>query len=92
MLGLRARRWLSLAQRSRVGAESEDEARCVLEPLGREGSRVRHSVSWPRGGDIDSVVLAPSGLALVIETGTLGTEDVASAVATVRIARTPGGT
>ena len=71
-LGLRARHWLSLAARSGVGARSEDEVQRVLVPLGREGWRVRHSVSWPGGGDIDSVVGAPSGVAFAIQTKTRG--------------------
>ena len=29
-----------------------------------------HSVSWPGGGDLDSVVVAPSGVAFAIETKT----------------------
>ena len=66
-VGFRARRWLSLAGRSGVGARSEDEVRRVLDPLGREGWRVRHSVSWAGGGDIDSVVVAPSGMGFAVE-------------------------
>jgi len=70
MLGLRVRHWLSLVARSRVGARSEDEVHRVLDPLRREGWWVRHSVMWPGGGDIDSVVVARSGLAFAIETKT----------------------
>ena len=70
MLGLRARHWLSLAARSGVGARSEDEVQRALDPLRREGWRVRHSVSWPGGGDIDSVVVAPSAVAFAVETKT----------------------
>jgi hypothetical protein len=47
--GLYARHWLSLAERSGVGARSEDEIRRALAPLEAEGWRPRHSLSW-RGG------------------------------------------
>ena len=69
-LGIYARHWLLLARRSRVGARSEDAVHRVVDPLRRKGWRVRHSVSWPGGGDIDSVVGAPSGMAFAIETKT----------------------
>ncbi|HET6869687.1 MAG TPA: nuclease-related domain-containing protein, partial [Solirubrobacteraceae bacterium] len=36
----------------------------------REGWPVRHSVSWPGGGDIDSLVVSPHGLGFAIETKT----------------------
>jgi hypothetical protein len=41
-------RWLRLADRSRVGARSEDELRRVLAPLPAEGWRLRHSLPHPR--------------------------------------------
>jgi hypothetical protein len=69
-LGLRARHWLSLAARSRVGARSEDEVRRALEPLGEHGWRLRHAVAWAGRGDIDTVVIAPSGVGFAIETKT----------------------
>ncbi len=69
-LGLYARHWLSLAGRSRVGAHSEDEVRRALEPLQAEGWRLRHSLPWQGPGDIDSLAIAPSGVAVVIETKT----------------------
>jgi Nuclease-related domain len=69
-LGLHARHWLLLAGRSRVGARSEDEVHRAVDLLRWKGWRVRHSVSWPGGGDIDSVVGAPSGMAFAIETKT----------------------
>jgi hypothetical protein len=69
-LGLRARHWLSLAGRSRVGARSEDEVRRALEPLREHGWRLRHAVAWAGRGDIDSVVIAPSGVGFAIETKT----------------------
>ena len=69
-LGLYARRWLSLAGRSRVGARSEDEVQRALAPLQAEGWRLRHSLRWRGQGDIDSVAIAPSGVAVAIETKT----------------------
>jgi hypothetical protein len=70
VLGLRARRWLSLAGRSGVGARSEDEVRRALAPLQAEGWRLRNSLPWQGGGDIDSVAIAPTGIAVAIETKT----------------------
>ena len=70
VLGLRVRHWLSLARRSQVGARSEDEVRRALAPLGQHGWRLRHSLSWQGGGDIDSVAISPSGVGFVIETKT----------------------
>ena len=69
-LGLYARHWLSLAGRSRVGAGSEDEVQRVLAPLEAEGWRLRHSLPWQGRGDIDSVAIAPSGIAIAIESKT----------------------
>ena len=69
-LGLEARRWLSLAGRSRVGARSEDEVQRALAPLQAEGWRLGHSLRWRGQGDIDSVAIAPSGVAVAIETKT----------------------
>ena len=69
-LGLYARHWLSLAHRSRVGARSEDEVQRALAPLQAEGWQVRHSLRWQGQGDIDSVAIAPTGVAVVIETKT----------------------
>jgi hypothetical protein len=69
-LGLDARRWLSLARRSRVGARSEDEVQRALAPLQAEGWRLRHSLRWHGQGDIDSVAIAPTGVAVAIETKT----------------------
>jgi len=70
VLGLRARHWLSLAQRSRVGALSEDQVRRALEPLRERGWRLRHGLRWRGGGDIDSVAVAPNGVGFAIETKT----------------------
>jgi hypothetical protein len=69
-LGLYARHWLSLAGRSRVGANSEDEVQRTLSPLRAEGWRLRHSLPWHGQGDIDSVAIAPTGIAVAIETKT----------------------
>jgi Nuclease-related domain len=69
-LGIYARHWLSLAGRSRVGARSEDEVQRALVPLQAEGWRLRHSLPWQGRGDIDSVAIAPSGVAVAIETKT----------------------
>jgi hypothetical protein len=69
-LGVYARHWLSLARRSRVGARSEDAVQRALAPLQAEGWRLRHSLPWQGRGDIDSVAIAPSGIAVAIETKT----------------------
>ena len=69
-LGLSARRWLSLARRSRVGARSEDEVQRALAPLKAEGWRLLHSLPWQGSGDIDSVAIAPTGVGVAIETKT----------------------
>lgn len=74
-LGLYARRWLSLAGRSRVGARSEDEVRRALTALQAEGWRLRHSLPWQGGGDIDSLAIAPTGPAFVVETKTRSYDD-----------------
>ena len=64
------RRWVRLAARSRIGAESEDEVRRALAALEAEGWRLRHSLPYPGRGDIDSMAIAPTGSAFVIETKT----------------------
>jgi hypothetical protein len=69
-LGLYTRHWLSLASRSRVGAQSETEVRRVLAGLEAEGWRVRHGLRWRGPGDVDSVAIAPTGIAFAIETKT----------------------
>jgi hypothetical protein len=69
-LGLHARHWFSLAGRSRVGARSEEEVQRALAPLRAEGWQLRHSLRWQGRGDIDSVAIAPTGVAVVIETKT----------------------
>jgi hypothetical protein len=57
-----------LAARSRVGARSEEEVQRALAPLQAEGWRLRHSLRWRGRGDIDSVAIAPTGIAFAIET------------------------
>jgi hypothetical protein len=74
-LGLHARHWLVLAGRSRVGARSEDEVQRALAQLETEGWRLRHSLPWRGRGDIDSVAIAPTGVAFAIETKTKTLED-----------------
>ena len=82
------RHWNRLARRSRVGARSERQVHDALELLQMDGWRVRHSLSWHGGGDIDHVVIAPRdvGLAFAIETKTktYRHEHVAHAAATAR--------
>ena len=65
-----AHHWVRLAGRSRVGARSEEQVQHVLAPLAAEGWRLRHSLPWQGRGDIDSVAIAPTGLAFAIETKT----------------------
>jgi Nuclease-related domain len=68
--GLYSRHWLSLARRSGVGVRSEDAVQRALAPLQAEGWRLRHSLPWQGRGDIDSVAIAPSRIAVAIETKT----------------------
>jgi len=69
-LGLYAHHCFSLAYRSPVGARSEDAVQDALASLQAEGWRLRHSLPWGGRGDIDSVAIAPTGIAIVIETKT----------------------
>jgi Nuclease-related domain len=69
-LGIRARHWLSLAGRSRVGARSEDEVRRALEPLRQHGWQSFHALRGAGQGDIDSVAIAPNSVGFAIETKT----------------------
>jgi hypothetical protein len=73
--GLYAHHWLSLAERSRVGARAEDEVRRALAPLPAEGWRLRHSLPWQGRGDVDSLAIAPTGVAFAIETKTRTYDD-----------------
>ena len=61
-----ARRWVRLAARSRTGARSEDEVRLALTALEAEGWQLRHSLPHGGRGDIDSVAIAPTGIAFAI--------------------------
>ena len=45
----------------------EAHVRRTLAALEREGWRIRHALNWRGPGDIDSVAIAPTGLAFVIE-------------------------
>jgi len=63
-------RWLRLAGRSRVGARSEDAVRTALATLQAEGWQLRHSLPYRGHGDIDSVAIAPTGIACAIEVKT----------------------
>jgi hypothetical protein len=83
-LGFYARDWLSLAGRSRVGARTEDEVQRALVPLQAEGWRLRHSLPWQGRGDIDSVAIAPTGVAFVIETKCAARRPVVSPVSAGR--------
>jgi hypothetical protein len=69
-LALRCRKWLGVAARNRVGADSERAVRRRLAPLRREGWKVRHARPLPGGGDIDHVVVSPAGRRFLIETKT----------------------
>lgn len=69
-LALYARHWARLAGRARVGARSESEVQQALGSLEPEDWRLRHSLPWHRGGDIDHVAIAPTGIAFAIETKT----------------------
>jgi hypothetical protein len=69
-VGWYAYHWFSLAGRSGVGARSEDAVQQALAPLQADGWRLRHSMAWRGQGDIDSVAIAPTGIAVAIETKT----------------------
>jgi hypothetical protein len=73
--GLYARHWFQLADRSRVGARSEDVVQHQLAVLEGEGWRLRHSLAWRGRGDIDSVAIAPAGIAFAVETKTSAYEE-----------------
>ena len=74
-LGAYARHWSRLAARSRVGARSEEQVQRALSALAAEGWRLRHSLPWQGRGDIDSVAIAPTGVAFAIETKTRTFDD-----------------
>jgi hypothetical protein len=65
------RRAIALAERNRIGADSEDYVTAILEVLRREGWRLRASVNWPGIGDLDNALLSPGGeVAFAVETKT----------------------
>ena len=80
--------WLGLARRSAVGARSEQYVRETLDRLTQEGWRIRHSLHWLGGGDIDHLATAPGprGLVFAIETKTrsYGPADLARIAAVAR--------
>jgi Nuclease-related domain len=87
-----------LAQRWRVGADSERAVQHALKELAGSGWVVRNGVRWPGGGDIDHLVRSPDGVGFAVETKTRTFSDahVRRTVATARWAarrrrRYPGG-
>jgi len=71
LLGVQARHWARLAGRARVGARSEEQVQRALRTLEGEGWRMRHPLPWRGRRDVDSVAIAPTGVAFAIETKTL---------------------
>lgn len=69
---VRSGRWWRLARRSAIGARSEEQVRAELDRLAREGWRIRNSLRWLGGGDIDHLAIAPgpAGVTFAIETKT----------------------
>jgi hypothetical protein len=59
-----------IAGRRRVGARCEAEVRRALTPLEGEGWRLRHSLPYRGRSDIDSVAIAPTGIAFATEAKT----------------------
>ncbi|HWD73501.1 MAG TPA: NERD domain-containing protein [Solirubrobacteraceae bacterium] len=59
--------WLVVVEST---ARSEDEVQRALAPLQAEGWRLQHSLPCQGRGDLDSVAIAPTGVAVVIETKT----------------------
>ena len=62
-----ARHWVRLAARSRIGARSEEEVRHALAALERRGGGCVTRSRIGGRGDIDSVAIAPTGIAFAIE-------------------------
>jgi hypothetical protein len=69
-LGWAARRSQRLADRWRVGADSERAVQHALKGLARSGWVVQNGVRWAGGGDIDHLVRSPDGVGFAIETKT----------------------
>lgn len=65
-----ARHSMCLAERWRVGADSERAVQHALKGLAGSGWVVRNGVPWPGGGDIDHLVRSPAGLGFAVETKT----------------------
>ena len=65
-----ARRSQRVANRWRVGADSERAVQHALKGLAGSGWVVRNGVRWPGGGDIDHLVRSPAGVGFAIETKT----------------------
>jgi hypothetical protein len=62
---------LACARRARPHRRSlRGRVQRALTPLRAEGWRLRHSLRWQGGGDIDSVAISPTGIAVAIETKT----------------------
>lgn len=57
-----------LAERWRVGSDSERAIQHALKGLAGSGWVVRNGVRWPGGGDIDYLVRSPAGVGFAIET------------------------
>ena len=81
-----ARRSHRLADRWRVGADSERAVQHALKRLAGSGWAVRNGVRWPGGGDIDHLVRSPDGVGFAIEAKTLtfSEEHLRRTVATAR--------
>lgn len=63
-----ARRTACCARRWAVGADAEDRVADELAVLRPQGWSVQHGVSWPRRGDVDHVVVTPTGTVFAVET------------------------
>jgi hypothetical protein len=71
LIGRSAAGPLALAERNRVGAESEDYVTSILQMLVAKGWFLRSSVNWPGIGDIDNAMTSPGGeVAFAVETKT----------------------
>ena len=83
-----------LAERWRVGADSERAVQHALKELAGSGWVVRNGVRWPGGGDIDHLVRSPDGVGFAIETKTrtFSEEHLRRTAATARWAGTAPST
>jgi hypothetical protein len=71
LFGRSAARPLELAERNRIGADSEDHVTSILQTLVSKGWCLRSSVNWPGVGDIDNAMTSPGGeVAFAVETKT----------------------